>query len=84
MILVLRADSPGVGRRQHSLLERLLAGTFRTKHHRDLLATERLPRTPPPGVDRNLWRELRLVAADYGCPAASPDSKGARVDRFPS
>jgi hypothetical protein len=54
-----------MGRRRLSLLERLLAGTFRPKHHRDLLATERLPRTPPPGVDRNLWRELRLVHADY-------------------
>ena len=55
-----------MGRRRLSLLERLLAGTFRPKHHRDLLATERLPRTPPPGVDRDLWRELRLVAGDYG------------------
>jgi len=47
------------------LIDRVLDGSFRPDRHKLLLVTERLPRTAPKGVDRDLWRSLRLAQADF-------------------
>jgi hypothetical protein len=57
-----------MGRRRLSLAERITEGSFRPRHHSELLAENLLPAQPPEGTPRKAfgpWRELRHAQLDY-------------------
>ena len=61
------SDTPGgIARPTRKLIDRVLDGSFRPDRHKPLVASEPLlPRAVPKGVDRDVWRALRLAQADF-------------------
>jgi hypothetical protein len=57
-----------MGRRRLTLIERVMDGSFRPRHHASLLAGDLLPARPPEGVPKRAaeaWKALRFAQLDY-------------------
>jgi hypothetical protein len=69
-----------MGRRRKSLVERVMEGSFRPRHHAELLADDLLAAQPPEGVSKKAaaaWRALRHAQLDYHGAATAADRREA-------
>jgi len=69
-----------MGRRRLSLFERVTEGSFRPRHHADLLDGDLLTSQPPPGTPRKAvapWRALRHAQLDYQGAASAAERREA-------
>jgi hypothetical protein len=69
-----------MGRRRKTLVERVMEGSFRPRHHAELLADDLLAASPPDGVSKKAaaaWRALRHAQLDYHGSATAADRREA-------